>query len=129
MLNVFDRLVRDLLCRFLPLLDVGEEADASCVDPLSKVPSPEYVLLDRFSLLLWAEIEPRPRRLPVRLSLSSRSLGAALISMFNRIAETSEAVMPQIFTYPAAEPYFLFMYSIVLCIVAALEAITPSLVK
>jgi len=52
-----------------------------------------------------------------------------LISMFKRMAETSDGVMPMTFTYPAADPYFRFMYSIVLCIVCALEAMTPSLVR
>ena len=51
------------------------------------------------------------------------------MSMFSLMADTSEGVSPMVLTYPAAEPYFLFMYSMVLCIVCALDAITPSLVR
>ncbi len=100
-LKVFDRLVRDRLFKFLgafELLEPPRVSNLSGAEPLLKLPSPEYVLLCRLFLLLWGDTKPLPRRLPVKLSLSSRSLGAALISMFSRIADTSEGVMPMTFT-------------------------------
>ena len=133
-LKVLDRRDRDLLCKWRvllplppplpdkppPLPDKLALSNLSFLLPFidpSRAPSPEYVDLCRPNPF---EGEPnlrRPRSVLERLSLSSRSLGAALMSMLSRICDTSEGVMPMAFTYPAAEPYFLFMYSMVLCMV------------
>ena len=126
-LKVLDRRDRDLLCKWRVLLPLPPPLPDKLalsnlsfllpfIDP-SRAPSPEYVDLCRPNPF---EGEPnlrRPRSVLERLSLSSRSLGAALMSMLSRICDTSEGVMPMAFTYPAAEPYFLFMYSMVLCMV------------
>ena len=116
-LKVLERRDRDRLCKCLvlpPLLDRLALSNLSLIDPFGVLWSPEYVLLCK---LFVGEVGARPRCVLERLSLSSKSLGAALINMFSLICDTSDGVMPITLTYPAAEPYFLFMYSIVLCIV------------
>lgn len=122
--RVLDRRAIDRLCNWrvllallLPVVDKLEVSNLSFLDPSKDpftVPSPETVLLRR---LFAGEPGDRPRTPCEMLSRSSKSLGAALISILSRICDTSDGVMPITFTYPAADPYFLFMYSMVLCMV------------
>ena len=133
-LAVLERRASDRLCNWRVLLALPpklelELSNLSFFDPSKDplmLPSPEMVLLRR---LFAGDPGDRPRMVFDTLSLSNKSLGAALISMLSRICDTSVGVMPITLAYPAADPYFLFMYSMVLCIVWALEAITSSLVK
>lgn len=92
-LKVLDRRDKDRLCKCLvlfPLPDRLALSNLSFTDPF-KVLSPEYVLLCK---LFVGEVGGRPRCVLERLSLSSRSLGAALINMFSLICDTSDGVMP-----------------------------------
>ena len=87
-LKVFDLRDRERLCRCrvcFPPLDPPERLPVSnlsfVADPFG-VPSPEYV---RLCMLLDGELSLRPRSELDRLSLSSRSRGAALMSILRRM--------------------------------------------